>query len=75
MATSQTFAAARAAKIRVLEVFASLAPIVGVGVTRIGDGYGVKVDLREAPAPGALVPASVDGVPVRVEVMNGVQHP
>jgi hypothetical protein len=74
MATSHTFAAARAAKLRVLEIFRNVAPIAGVGVTKVGDGYGVKVDLREPPLPGASVPVDVDGIPVRVEVVRAM-HP
>jgi hypothetical protein len=61
---------ARAAKGRALEVFQSMGTVVGVGVTRVGDGYGVKVNLEAEPATGAKLPADVDGVPVTVEVVG-----
>lgn len=64
---------ARAAKARALEVFSRLAPVVGVGVTRIDGGYGVKVNLREKPARGVRLPKRVDGVPVRVEVVGTIR--
>jgi hypothetical protein len=67
-----TLAEARAAKPRALEVFSRLAPVVGVGVTRVGDGYGVKVNLRASPPPGVDLPAAVDGVPVQVEVVGSI---
>jgi hypothetical protein len=53
-------------------VFERLAPVVGVGVTRIDGGYGVKVNLR-APPPEGQIPESVDGVPVRVEVVGAIR--
>jgi hypothetical protein len=42
---------------------------VGIGLQRRADGFGVKVDLREA---GLDVPAEVDGVPVAVDVVGPI---
>lgn len=67
-----TIEQARAAKEQAYAVVASLAPVVGVGITRIGDGYGVKVNLESVPA-GVALPTSVDGVPLRVAVIGRVQ--
>ena len=64
---------ARAAKGRAMEVFGKLAEVVGVGVTRVGEGYGVKVNLREQPGRGVQLPAAVAGVPVRVEVVGAIR--
>jgi hypothetical protein len=61
---------ARAAKGPAQTLFQSLAPVVGVGITRIGDGYGLKVNLQSAPPEGTRLPGEVDGVPVRVEVVG-----
>src|SRR5258708_3148001 len=47
-----TLAEARAAKPRALAVFSELADVVGVGITRVGNGYGIKVNLS-APASRA----------------------
>lgn len=71
--TPCTLEQARAAKARVLAVFERLAPVVGVGVTRLNGGYAVKVNLRAAPPEGTVLPASVDGVPVRVEVVGTIR--
>ena len=64
---------ARAAKARALEVFGRKAQVVGVGLTRIGGGYGVKVNLGATPPPDADLPDTVDGVPVRVEVVGTIR--
>jgi hypothetical protein len=63
---------ARAAKPRVLAAFEQLATVVGVGVTRVDGGYGVKVNLQASPADSGTLPSSVDGVPVRVEVVGTI---
>jgi hypothetical protein len=67
-----TLEEARAAKTRALEVFRRLAPVVGVGITTIDDGYGVRVNLREAPATGVELPEQIDGVPVQVRIVGQV---
>jgi hypothetical protein len=64
---------ARAVKEKVMGIFARLAVVVGVGITRINGGYGIKVNLREQPAPGVDLPQSVNGVPVRVEVVGPIR--
>jgi hypothetical protein len=68
-----TLESARAAKSAARKIFASLAEVVGVGITRVGGGYGVKVNLRAAPAPGVELPAEIEGVPVRVEVVGTIR--
>ena len=66
-----TLESARAPKPAAQEVFDALADVVGI--TRIGDGYGVKVNLRAAPTAGVELPAEVEGVPVRVEVVGTIR--
>lgn len=63
---------ARAAKAAAEKAFAHLG-VAGVGVTRIGDGYGVKVNLREAPHAATTLPDEIDGVPVRVDVVGRIR--
>ena len=65
---TRTLEEARAAKVRAQEVFGRLASVVGVGITRIDGGYGVKVNLSEQPPPGVSLPDAVDGVPVRADI-------
>lgn len=67
---------ARAAKIAAKKAFADLeVEVVGVGVTRVdvSPGYGVKVNIRAAPAEGVVLPVEIEGVPVRVEVVGRIR--
>ena len=64
---------ARAAKQEALDVFSRLATVVGVGITKAGKGYAVKVNLLEAPGDGVELPKTIAGVPVRVEVVGAIQ--
>lgn len=68
--TACTLAKARATKRRAHSTFAALADVVGVGITRRGEGYALKVNLRSAPASGVTLPEDVNGVPVHVEVVG-----
>jgi hypothetical protein len=58
MARTATIDEARAAKARALKIFG---------------GYGLKINLREAPRPGVALPTAVEGVPVRVEVVGAIR--
>ena len=69
---SSTLDQARSAKQRALSAFSQLADVVGVGITRHGDGYAVKVNLRHPPATGVDLPKDIDGVPVKVEVVGSI---
>ena len=64
--------AARAAKPKALAAFSELAEVNGVGITRAGEGYAVKVNLRVRPRPEVVLPGEVDGVPVVVEVVGSI---
>jgi hypothetical protein len=64
---------ARAAKERAKVLFAGKASVVGVGINRVGGGFGVKVNLSEPPPPDADLPETIDGVPVRVEVVGPIR--
>ena len=65
---------ARAAKERAKVLFARKASVVGVGINRVaGSGFGVKVNLSEPPPPDADLPETIDGVPVRVEVVGTIR--
>ena len=70
MHTPPTLQEARAAKSKALDLFNGLAKVVGVGITRIDGGYGVKVNLENKPAPEVALPASVAGVPVFIEIVG-----
>ena len=61
---------ARTVKPKALKVFGKKAAVVGVGITEIDGGYGLKVNLREPPKPGVALPETLDGIPVRIEVVG-----
>ena len=73
MANSHTIEKARAVKPAAMRAFASLAPVVGVGIRKVRGGYGVKVNLAVHPGPEVSIPKSVDGVPVWVEVVGKIR--
>jgi hypothetical protein len=64
---------ARAAKERAKVLLAEKASVVGIGITRAGDGYGVKVNLVAPPAADDDLPDSIDGVPIRIEVVGPIR--
>lgn len=64
---------ARAAKAGAAAVFSKLARVVGVGIVRCDGGYGVKINLESPPPSNAAPPATIDGVPVRFEIVGAVR--
>ena len=64
---------ARAAKDAVHAAFSRLGTVAGVGITKVGEDYAVKVNLEEALPASSAAPDSVDGVPVAVEVVGRVR--
>ena len=63
---------ARAAKEAVHRAFSRVGTVAGVGITKVGGDYAVKVNL-ESPLPrGSDPPDQVDGVPVKVEVVGKI---
>jgi hypothetical protein len=65
----RTLDEARAVKDKVTKLFTSN---VGVGITRIADGYGVKVNLRNPIPDDESIPTSIDGVPIQFEVVGEI---
>jgi ABC-type Fe3+ transport system substrate-binding protein len=61
---------ARHAKEAAKSVLADVPGVVGVGLTKIGDDYALKVNLREELPSGVSIPKQVAGVPVVVEVVG-----
>jgi len=61
-----TIADARAAKEEATHRFSQWPSVVGIGITRLNGGYGVKVNLSTPSQK--LFPNDVNGVPLLVEV-------
>jgi hypothetical protein len=68
-----TLEQARAAKSRAMDVFSRAGRVVGVGITKVGGGYAVKVNLSEPLPQGADAPTVIDGVPISVEVVGTIR--
>lgn len=64
---------ARAAKSGAKRRLARHGRIVGIGLTRVGEGFGLKVNFATAPRASESLPDSIDGVPVQVEVVGPVR--
>jgi hypothetical protein len=64
--------AARAAKGKARTVFARYGHVNGVGITRKGDDYAVKVNLSSDPDAPCEYPEEIDGVPVVVHVVGPI---
>jgi hypothetical protein len=63
---------ARAAKESAKALLADLPGVVGIGITKVGEDYALKVNLR-APLPaGVTAPVRIGDVPVRVEVVGTI---
>ena len=62
----------RAAKPLAEAVLTDLLGKVAIGITRIGDDYGLKVNLASAPSPSIEIPSVVAGVPIRIEVTGSI---
>lgn len=65
---------ARAAKESAKVLLAALPGVVGVGITKVGEDYALKVNLR-APLPaGMSAPERIGDVPVKVEVVGRISR-
>lgn len=74
MADHRTARAAKAELRRRIAADPALAGLLGVGLRRTGDGWGLHVALEDdAPLLRAALPESVDGVPVAVEVVGTLE--
>jgi hypothetical protein len=67
-----TLEQARAAKKSAKALLAALPGVVGLGITKIGDDYALKVNLGAALPSGVCAPERIDGVPVQVEVVGKI---
>jgi hypothetical protein len=64
---------AQAAKRTALERFKKLDYVTGIGITRVGGEYAVKLNLSEPVEPGVTLPSEIDGVPLRVEITGAIR--
>ena len=70
---TQTLEAARAAKEDLRSLLASWQDVSGVGIEKLPDGFGLKVNLRRKPKDGETMPTSHNGIPIRYEVIGTIR--
>ncbi len=63
---------ARAAKAKALALLAGVTALNGVGICRVGNGYGVKINLSQTLSRVDRLPKEVDGVPLVVEIVGRI---
>lgn len=68
-----TIGQARAAKDVAKTALTGVPGVVGIGLTKVGDDYALKVNLREALPGNMRVPERIAGVPVKVEVVGPIR--
>jgi hypothetical protein len=64
---------ARAAKESAKVALAGIPGLVGIGLTKLGSDYALKVNLREELPDHIHVPTQVAGVPVRIEIVGVIK--
>ena len=64
---------ARAAKAKAVELLKDSPAVVGVGIAKLARGYGVKINVNHETDEAPSLPKSIDGVPVRVEVVGTIR--
>lgn len=63
----------RAAKVKARKLFRQYGTIAGIGITRLGGQYCLKVNLKEPPTSKRSLPRKIDGVPVVVQVVGTIR--
>jgi hypothetical protein len=71
MSKTATLKEARAAKAKVAQLVSGHPGVNGLGITRDGDGYAVKLNLSSRNGSAGL-PKRIDGVPVRIETVGPI---
>jgi len=69
-----TLEQARAAKESAKVLLAALPGVVGVGITKVGEDYALKVNLREPLPAGVSAPERIGDVPVKLEVVGRISR-
>lgn len=64
---------ARSAKKVAQVAFERLGKIAGIGITRSGEGYGLKVNVLRGFPSNQETPKEIQGVPVRIEVVGPIK--
>ena len=70
---SVSYQRAQEVKHHASELFSQFGPVNGVGVTQTDDGFAVKINFEREPDDRSAMPATVDGVPVTIDVVGKIR--
>lgn len=70
---SVSYQRAQEVKHQASEVFRRFGTVNGVGVTQTDDGFAVKINFEREPDDRAAMPATVNGVPVTIDVVGKIR--
>lgn len=65
-----TLEQAQAAKAEAKDIFSRIGEVLGIGITKVGQDYAIKVNLRGPVS--AAAPTEVRGVPVKLELIGKI---
>lgn len=69
-----TLEQAQAAKAEAKDIFSKIGEVLGVGITKVGPDYAIKVNLRGPLVQPAAAPTEVRGVPVKLELIGNIRR-
>jgi len=73
MSAEPSIQQARAAKPKALQMLQDRKLEASIGISRVGEGFGLKVNLQQPLADADALPQHIDGVPIRVEVVGQIR--
>ena len=62
-----------AAQRKLVRRLSKVREVNGVGITRVEEGFCLKVNLSVRPGPSVEFPHEIDGIPVRTEVVGPIR--
>lgn len=72
--SAPSLATVRAAQRKAMTRLGRVGEVNGIGITRLGAGYGLKINLSAQPRGKARLPTQIDGVPIQVEVVGPIRR-
>ena len=72
-AAPATLEQARAVKAQAVRTVRRIVSDAAVGLTRVGGGYGLKVNLTQPLKAGEQLPARIEGVPMITETVGKIR--
>jgi hypothetical protein len=64
---------ARSAKRKAAELLRNVPQLAGLGITRIGRNFAIKLNLNGPLSSDVKIPRDIDGVPIKVEFVGKIR--